>query len=109
MRAFVILCIPRGLGVNLHKSSLIPRRRLVHLGVEWDFENTSVPPALEKSVPVAVDAASVASAPSVTLLRLSSLLGKLVLLEKLVLYSRLCLRAFQTFLLHEPYDYRLFR
>ena len=58
-RAFVNLCISLGLGMNLEKSSLLPCRKLVHLGVEWDFRTASVRPPMAKSVPVAVEAASV--------------------------------------------------
>ena len=108
-RAFVNLCISLGLGVNLEKSSLLPCRRLVHLGVEWDFQTASVRPPLDKSGPVAVEAEYVASTPSVPLPRLESLLGKLVALEKLVSFGRLHLRAFQSFLLHELRDGRRFR
>ena len=38
---FVRWCIYLGLGVNLEKSSLVPSRQLVHLGVEWNFESAS--------------------------------------------------------------------
>ena len=58
-------------------------------------------PPLDKSVPVAVEVASVASASPVTLPRLKSLHGKLVAFEKLDRLSRLHLRALQSFLLHE--------
>ena len=87
--------------MNLEKSFLIPRRQLVHLGVKVDFPTASVRPTLNKSVPVAVEAASVASSSSVTLPRLESLLEKLVALEKVFRFGRLHLRALPSFLLHE--------
>ena len=100
-RWFVRLCVELGLGVTLEKSCWSASRRLIHLGVEWDFEWARVRNPVPRTKEVGSLAARVASAPLTPLPTLESLLGKLVSLEKLVPYGRLHFRRFQMSILLE--------
>ena len=108
-RWFVRLCVDLGLGVNLEKSCLGATRRLIHLGVEWDFEHAHARNPIPRSDEVRALAVRVASAPLTPLPTLESLLGKLVSLEKLVPYGRLHFRRFQQAVLLELRLGRFFR
>ena len=108
-RWFVQLCVTLGLGVNLEKSCLFSSRRLIHLGVEWDFEFALARNPLPRSDAVRSLATRVADAPFTPLSTLESLLGKLVSLETLVPYGRLHFRHFQLCVLSEIRLGRFFR
>ena len=80
-RWFVRLCVDLGLGVNLEKSCLAASRRLVHLGVEWDFKRACARNPIPRTEEVRALAVRVASATLTPLPTLESLLVKLVSLE----------------------------
>ena len=108
-RWFVRLCVSLGLGVNLEKSCLSSSRRLIHLGVEWDFEKALARNPVPRTEEVRSLATRVAHASLAPLPTLESLLGKLVSLEKLVAYGRLHFRSFQRDVLAETRLGRCFR
>ena len=108
-REFVRLCIRLGLMVNLEKSVLHPARRLVHLGMLWDFEEATIRPS-DKRIDDIVDVAARMSVASRFPLQLiESLMGKLVSVETAVPFGRLNYRAFQRLLVRELKFGRSFR
>ena len=92
---FTRACLTLGLLVNFEKSSLLPQQRLVHLGVQWDFEDASVRPPLSR-----VESLQAAIAPMIAsgkgpLLLMESIRGQMVAMEKLVRHGRINFRCFQ--------------
>ena len=79
---FVQLCMRVGLLVNLDKSEIIPKQKITHLGIDWDFRCAWTYPAVKpiRSVQAGIDIdLKKRKAP---LHLLESLRGKMVAMEK---------------------------
>ena len=92
---FVQLCMRLGLLVNLDKSEVIPKQKITHLGIDWDFQRAWTTPSNKQinNVLSGIDVAlKKGKAP---LLLLESLRGKMVAMEKQVRHGRINFRLFQ--------------
>ena len=92
---FVQLCMRVGLLVNLDKSEIIPKQKITHLGIDWDFRCAWTYPVVKqiRSVQAGIDIAL--KNRKVPLHLLESLRGKMVAMEKQVHLGRINFRLFQ--------------
>jgi hypothetical protein len=100
-KLFVRLCLTLGLTVNLEKSHLQASRRLVHLGVLWDFKDACVSTPQDKIEAITKVAAQMSNTRATPLPLAESLMGKMVSVEKQVQFGRFHYRKFQAELLAE--------
>ena len=93
--AFANLCTDLGIIVNFDKSELAPSRRLIHLGIEWNFAQCTVRPPLDKVNKLRHTLALTINNKGALIATLESIRGIIASLEKVVPYGRINSRFFQ--------------